>query len=86
MAIGAIRGIKDMGLSVPEDISVIGFDDIVLASYVTPELTTIAQNMERIGFEAAELLADIIGNQGKSNYRKVSPHQLKIRESVKKNK
>ncbi|MFR0816514.1 MAG: substrate-binding domain-containing protein [Enterococcus casseliflavus] len=70
MAIGAIRGIKDMGLRVPEDISVIGFDDIILASYVTPELTTVAQDMERIGYEAAELLADIITNQAETSHRK----------------
>ncbi|WP_440912918.1 substrate-binding domain-containing protein, partial [Enterococcus innesii] len=84
MAIGAIRGIKDMGLRVPEDISVIGFDDIILASYVTPELTTVAQDMERIGYEAAELLADIITNQAETSHRKISPHQLKVRQSVEK--
>ena len=84
MAIGAIRGIKDMGLRVPEDISVIGFDGIILASYVTPELTTVAQDMERIGYEAAELLADIITNQAETSHRKISPHQLKVRQSVEK--
>ena len=48
MAIGAIRAIKDRGLRVPEDISVIGFDGIVLSQYMCPRLTTIKQDSEII--------------------------------------
>lgn len=60
MAIGALRGIKEMGLNVPEDISIICFDDIILSSYVTPALTTVAQDAEELGFESAKLLSEII--------------------------
>ncbi|MHC5228638.1 LacI family DNA-binding transcriptional regulator [Enterococcus sp. LJL99] len=85
MAIGAIRAVKDMGMKVPEDLSIIGFDDIVLASYVTPTLTSISQDMELIGFEAAKLLAEII-NEGveKTHTHRTIPYEIKHRESVKK--
>lgn len=84
MAIGAMRAAKEMGKEVPEDLSIIGFDDIILANYVTPALTSVAQDMERIGFEAAELLTEIINQEVKSpnNYRIVS-HEIKYRQSVK---
>ncbi|MDH6365314.1 LacI family transcriptional regulator [Enterococcus sp. PF1-24] len=84
MAIGAMRAIKDMGKNVPGDISIIGFDDIVLASYVTPTLTSVAQDMQKIGYEAAALLTDIINKEMKDteNFR-IIPHEIKYRESVK---
>ena len=44
IAIGAMRAIKDAGLRIPDDIAVVGFDDMPLASYVTPALTTVQQN------------------------------------------
>lgn len=85
MAIGAMRGIKEMGLSVPEDISIIGFDDIILASYVTPTLTSVAQDMELIGFEAAKLLAEIINQKsGNEKNQRTIAHKIKHRESVNK--
>ena len=46
MAIGAIRAIKDRGLDVPKDISIIGFDGITLADYYNPKLATIKQQSE----------------------------------------
>ena len=56
MAIGAMKGIQEQGLRVPEDISVVGFDDIALASYLNPPLTTIAQPKYELGKLAAELV------------------------------
>jgi DNA-binding LacI/PurR family transcriptional regulator len=56
MAIGAIRAIRDSGYQVPDDYSVIGFDDMPLASYFDPPLTTIHQDINRIGQEAALML------------------------------
>lgn len=56
MAVGAVRAVRDAGLRVPEDISVIGFDDIPLASYFDPPLTTMRQDIELSGREAARLL------------------------------
>jgi len=55
-AIGAIRAIQDAGLSCPHDISVIGFDDIVVAEYFNPRLTTVRQPLYKMGSAAAELL------------------------------
>lgn len=65
MAIGAISAIKDAGLSVPEDISIIGFDDVEVAKLVSPSLTTIRQDTEAIGEMAAiRLLSKINGEEG----------------------
>jgi len=64
LALGAIMAAKDNGLSVPMDISVIGYDDIDLAEYVTPALTTIRQDTEILGSRAADiLLSSIEGGQ-----------------------
>ena len=48
-AIGAIRGLRAMGLDVPRDVSVVGFDDIEMAAHVDPPLTTIRQATEEMG-------------------------------------
>lgn len=56
MAIGALRALHDRGLRVPEDISVVGFDDIPLAQYVTPPLTTVHQPTFEKGVRAARSL------------------------------
>jgi LacI family transcriptional regulator len=61
-AIGAIRAIKDAGLRCPEDISVVGFDDIASAAYHTPSLTTIRQPLRRMGEMAAQQLLKRIQN------------------------
>jgi LacI family transcriptional regulator len=55
-AIGAIRAIQDAGLTCPHDISVIGFDDIIVAEYFNPRLTTVRQPLYKMGSAAAELL------------------------------
>ena len=62
MALGAIRAIRDRGLRVPEDISVVGFDGIELGNYVSPKLTTIRQDREVIAKRSVEiLLGNIVG-------------------------
>ena len=53
MAYGAIRAIQDFGLSVPEDISVTGFDDSMISSMSQPTITTIEQNFFEMGRQAA---------------------------------
>jgi len=59
-AIGAIRAFREAGLRVPEDISVVGFDDIESAGYLTPSLTTLRQPLAQMGELAAEHLIGII--------------------------
>src|SRR5271169_6436844 len=61
-AIGAIRAIHEAGLRVPEDISVVGFDDIQGAAYCNPALTTVRQPLEKMGEIAARSLLDRIEN------------------------
>ena len=62
MAVGAIRALREAGHRVPDDISVIGFDDIPLASYFDPPLTTFRQPLEESGQQAARLLIETIQN------------------------
>jgi DNA-binding LacI/PurR family transcriptional regulator len=69
MAVGAIHALQEAGLHVPQDVSVIGFDDMPLASYFAPPLTTMRQDMLAIGVEAARLLI-----QGIEQPTKERPH------------
>lgn len=62
MAVGAIRALRDAGLRVPQDISIIGYDDIPLASYIDPPLTTVHQPMDDFGRHGAQLLIDAVQN------------------------
>ena len=66
-AIGAVRALHDAGLRTPEDVSVIGFDDIVGAAYHIPSLTTVRQPLKQMGDTAARVLLDKIKNPG-NNY------------------
>jgi LacI family transcriptional regulator, repressor for deo operon, udp, cdd, tsx, nupC, and nupG len=82
MAIGALRAIKSRGLRVPEDISVVGFDDIRYARYSDPPLTTIAQPMGDIGREAATLLIEILNDRDVPPRKRIMPTQLVVRGSA----
>ncbi len=62
-AIGGIGQIRDMGLSIPEDISVTGYDDLFIAGQIRPRLTTVHQDTEMIGHQAAEVLIAQIENR-----------------------
>lgn len=82
-AIGAIRALRTHGLRVPDDVSVIGFDDIQLAGYVTPALTTIRQPTYAMGRRAAELLIDAVQGTGSLTPRTVLfEPELVVREST----
>jgi DNA-binding LacI/PurR family transcriptional regulator len=62
-AIGAIRALKDAGLAVPADVSVVGFDDIQSAAYSTPSLTTVRQPLLEMGERGAQILLDRIAKR-----------------------
>nr|PZN10300.1 MAG: LacI family transcriptional regulator [Caldicoprobacter oshimai] len=83
-AIGAIRAIKDCGLSVPGDISVVGFDDLDISAFLDPPLTTVSQPLYEMGARAARRLIDMINGE-KSGQPKVElvEANLVIRKSVK---
>lgn len=65
MATGAINGAKQLGLAVPQDISVVGFDNIVISQISEPKLTTVDQGMFKLGESAAKLLLEVIEDNGR---------------------
>ncbi|MCG8485508.1 MAG: LacI family transcriptional regulator [Clostridia bacterium] len=83
MAIGAINALKDNGLSVPEDVSVVGFNDIRLASIYRPRLTVIHQPLFNIGTVAAKMIIDHIKGSESEDNIVILPHSLIERESCK---
>jgi LacI family transcriptional regulator len=82
-AIGAIRALKDAGLSVPGDVSVVGFDDIQSAAYSTPSLTTVRQPLMEMGRRGADVLLERIANREKEYPAEiVMAPELIVREST----
>jgi LacI family transcriptional regulator len=81
-AVGVLRAAFELGLNVPRDLSVIGFDDIPLASHVIPRLTTLAQPTDTIGQTAAELLLRQIKEPESPFQTVMVGTQLVIREST----
>jgi len=86
MAIGAIKAIKAKGLKVPDDISIVGFDDIKFASIFEPALTTVSQPMFEIGQKAMELLIKLIQKDKLEKTQYILEDQLVIRETCKEKK
>ena len=62
VAVGATKALTERGLRVPEDMSIVGFDDIDVARYVTPSLTTVRQPLEDIVAEATRVLLATIAD------------------------
>ncbi|WP_431145121.1 LacI family DNA-binding transcriptional regulator [Pseudomonas alvandae] len=81
MAIGALKRIKQMGLRVPEDISLVGFDDIPFAAYCDPPLTTISQPAETFGHKAVEMLIALIEKRPITQRHVLLPFELTVRGS-----
>ncbi|MEM7762654.1 MAG: LacI family DNA-binding transcriptional regulator [Pseudomonadota bacterium] len=83
MAIGALHEVKQAGMSVPSDISIMGFDDMRFAAVCDPPLTTIAQPAETIGERAIyRLCHEIEAGETAVSEQEVLPHRLVVRESV----
>ena len=82
MAVGAIKYLKSAGYRIPQDVSVIGFDDIALATIVEPNLTTIAQPTRRIGEEAAKIIMAMLNDEEKVNKQIMFEPEFIIREST----
>ena len=82
-AIGAIRALKDAGLSVPGDVSVVGFDDILSAAYSTPSLTTVRQPLLEMGKRGAQVLLQRIANRDQEFPAEITmAPELVVREST----
>ncbi|MCS7239938.1 MAG: LacI family transcriptional regulator [Candidatus Bipolaricaulota bacterium] len=82
MAAGVMRALRSHGLRVPEDVAVVGFDDIPLASLLDPPLTTVRQPIRLLGFMAVELLVDLLdGHNPGPRENTVLPVELVVRSS-----
>lgn len=80
-ALGALRHLRRCGLRVPEDLSLVGFDDLFLAEYMDPPLTTMRQPMWEMGRAAARMLLDLIS--GKATVENIQmPAELVVRAST----
>ena len=83
IAMGAVAALRHAGLRVPDDIAVVGFDDIPAAKLVTPSLTTISQFPEQLGRRAAAMLFERLEGTATGGGRcELMPHQLIVRESA----
>lgn len=81
MAFGVMRAVNEAGLKIPEDISITGFDNLVITNYTTPKLTTVQQDFVEIGRQSAILLRKLMENKAETNHVIVE-HELMERESV----
>jgi len=80
-ALGVLRSMHIHGVRVPEDISIVGFDDLFIASYTQPQLTTVRQPMRKMGRMAMESLLKLMSGQTSAESVKV-PAELIVREST----
>jgi LacI family transcriptional regulator len=83
MAFGVMNAVRDMGLKIPGDISVIGFDDVFQASQTMPGLTTIHQPLEQMGREATRLLVEMMAEREIKPGKVDLPTRLILRDSCK---
>jgi len=82
MAIGAMKELQRIGIKIPRDISIVGFDDIPLAALVTPSLTTVSQPAYEMGMEAVNLIKKNIESGKAIESKIILPTKLVVRESV----
>ena len=82
MAIGALRAAHECGVRVPDDLSIVGFDDIELSAYTSPPLTTVAQPKERIGALAVDMLLERVGGRRRETRKVVLQPELRVRAST----
>ena len=76
-----MRAVNEAGLKIPQDIAFVGFDDVAVATYANPKLTTIRQPIARFGRNAVEILIDLIENGIDPPRRIIMDTELVIRDS-----
>lgn len=81
MAIGAIRALRDSGLRVPEDVSVMGFDGLALGAFLVPQLSTVAQSAKRMALRGVEILIRNI-EEGTAACHEAAPYTICLKEST----
>ncbi|MCB0200155.1 MAG: LacI family DNA-binding transcriptional regulator [Anaerolineae bacterium] len=82
LAVGALRAIRDMDLNVPQDMSLFGYDDIPLARYLVPRLSTASKNGEQMGREAIRLVLARLQEPDRPHQEIRLPARLVLRESI----
>lgn len=83
LAMGAIRAIHDAGLTVPYDISVVGYDDTISASYLNPRLTTVKFSIAEMGRQAAQIVLELVQKQRDLPPQTITlPVELVVRDST----
>ena len=80
-AYGAMRAIHEANLRIPEDVAVVGFDDIPASARTTPALTTVRQPVQQMGSKAAEVLINVIENDITATQKLIMDTELVVRES-----
>ena len=81
MALGVMRAMFEAGRQVPGDVSIVGFDDVPFARYLTPPLTTVRQDFEEIGERSVEMLLDAIRGVDDRRVRAAITLELVVRGS-----
>jgi DNA-binding LacI/PurR family transcriptional regulator len=81
MTIGALRAIRDAGITVPDQLALVAVDDPFWAEFVAPPLTTVAQPVRRMAEDAVELLLERVSGHRTAPRRSVHPFELRIRSS-----
>jgi LacI family transcriptional regulator len=82
MAMGVLLATRELGLHCPEDVSIVGFDDLDFAEFTAPALTSVHQPGYQIGTTAARLLLDRIDGSREPPKKIAMPSELRIRHSV----
>jgi len=84
MALGAIRALRDAGLRVPDDVSVVGFDDVEESAFFDPPLTTVRQDFDMLGRECVNYLVSLIEDPNTPLQQRVLYPELVVRNSAQK--
>lgn len=82
MAVGALHALREHGLSVPDDVSLVGFDDMTEAAYLNPSLTTVRQDLDLIAQHSIEYVVSMIDNPKMPMHQRVLYPELIIRNST----
>ncbi len=82
LALGAMLALSERGLRVPDDISIVGFDDTPESAYYTPPLTTVKQDYEALGYQSIHYLVELIGHPETHAHQRVLMPQLIVRQST----
>jgi DNA-binding LacI/PurR family transcriptional regulator len=82
MAIGAMQCFKENGFSIPDDISIIGFDDVTADLYTKPKLSSMSVPKVELGIQATRMIIDILTNQNNGVKEVLFPVKVIARESV----